>query len=267
MRKFKEWRVGASTACFGSWSPELVKSYADAGVASMELSTGLEQYFGELRFIDRAEEIGETTRSLGVELRSIHLPFGQRLDVSREDIWAQQTVDVNLALIDAAHRAGVPLAVIHPSSEPIKDEDRPKRLEISKRNLSYLAKRTAGYGMKLCVEDLPRTCLGRTSDDINYLIADDPDLWCVFDTNHLLMQDNAEFVKAVGSKIVALHVSDYDFIDERHVIPFDGKNDWKGIIEALEQAGYPGDWTYELKRGWTPEQLVENKRKLEELFG
>ncbi len=267
MRKFKEWRVGASTACFGSWSPELVKSYADAGVASMELSTGLEQYFGELRFIDRAEEIGETTRSLGVELRSIHLPFGQRLDVSREDIWAQQTVDVNLALIDAAHRAGVPLVVIHPSSEPIKDEDRPKRLEISKRNLSYLAKRTAGYGMKLCVEDLPRTCLGRTSDDINYLIADDPDLWCVFDTNHLLMQDNAEFVKAVGSKIVALHVSDYDFIDERHVIPFDGKNDWKGIIEALEQAGYPGDWTYELKRGWTPEQLVENKRKLEELFG
>ncbi len=265
MSKFSEWRVGASTACFGSWSPELLKEYADAGIASMELSTGLDGFFAELRFIDQAEKIGEITRGAGVELRSIHLPFSQKLDVSREDDWAAQTVDINLALIDAAHRAKVPLIVIHPSSEPIDDKDREKRLEISKKNLSYLGRRTAEYGMKLCVEDLPRTCLGRTSDDINYLIADDPNLWCVFDTNHLLMQDNAEFVRKVGSKIIALHVSDYDFIDERHVIPLDGKNDWKGIIKALEDVGYSGDWTYELKREWTPKEVAENKRKLGEI--
>ncbi len=266
MRKFSEWKVGASSACFGEWSEELVRSYAAAGIASMELSTDLDGYFNRIKFIDQAEKIGEITRAAGVELRSLHLPFGQRLDVSREDFWAQQTVDINLALIDAAHRAGIPLIVIHPSSEPIKNEDRHGRLGISKKNLSYLAKRTAEYGMKLCVEDLPRTCLGRTSDDMNFLIADDPDLYCVFDTNHLLMQDNVEFVKAVGAKIIALHVSDYDFIDERHVIPFEGKNDWKGIIEALESVGYPGDWTYETGRRWTPEQLAENKKKLEELF-
>ena len=266
MRKFSEWRVGSSSASYGDWSPEMVKAYADAGIASMELSTDFDGYFSRIKFIDRAEEIGETTRSLGVELRSVHLPFGYRLDISRDDIWSAQTVDIQLAMIDAAHRAGVPLIVIHPSGEPISDEDRPKRMEISKKNLSYLAKRTAEYGMKLCVEDLPRTCLGRNSDDMIYLIGDDPDLWCVFDTNHLLMQDNVEFVRAVGSKIIALHVSDYDFIDERHVIPFEGKNDWKNIIAALEEAGYPGDWTYELKHGWTQAQLIENKRKLEELF-
>lgn len=266
MRKFREWRTGASSSAFGDWSPELVKEYAEAGIASMELSTNFDGFFNRIRFIDRAEEIGEITRAAGVELRSIHLPFSQQLDISRDDIWSRQTTDINLALIDAAYRADVQLVVIHPSSEPIADEDRPKRLEISKSRLNELARRTAEYGMKLCVEDLPRTCLGRTSDDINYLIADNPDLYCVFDTNHLLMQDNTDFIRAVGKKIVALHVSDYDFIDERHVIPFEGKNDWKGIITALEEVGYAGDWTYELHRGWTPSQHAENKRKLEELF-
>ena len=50
------------------------------------------------------------------------------------------------------------------------------------------------------------------------------------------------------------------------MIPGEGKNDWKGIINALEDAGYPGDWTYELKREWTSKQVYENKKQLEKLF-
>lgn len=46
------------------------------------------------------------------------------------------------------------------------------------------------------------------------------------DTNHLLKDLTEEFIKNLGLKVVTLHVSDYDRIDERHWIPGKGVNDW-----------------------------------------
>jgi sugar phosphate isomerase/epimerase len=54
------------------------------------------------------------------------------------------------------------------------------------------------------------------------------------------------FVEAIGSRIITLHVSDYDFIDERHLLPGEGKNDWAAIVDALERADYAGPWMYEV---------------------
>ena len=119
--------------------------------------------------------------------------------------------------------------------------------------------------MRLAVENLPRTCLIRNSDEALYMFENNPDLYMVFDTNHCLMQDNTEFVNIVGEHIISLHVSDYDFIDERHVLPFDGKNDWKSIITALENKGYTGPWMYEVGSGggrYTLKGLAENYRRL-----
>jgi sugar phosphate isomerase/epimerase len=88
-----------------------------------------------------------------------------------------------------------------------------------------------------------------------------------YDTNHLLIQDNVEFIEAVGGRIITLHVSDYDFIDERHAMPLEGKNDWKAIISALEEAGYNGPWLYEIssKGKYEPRDLKENHIKLSQL--
>ena len=67
------------------------------------------------------------------------------------------------------------------------------------------------------------------------------------------MEDNLTFIKNVGRKIVTLHVSDYDFIDERHLLPLKGKNDWKAILASLEKdAGYRGPFLYEVS-GRDPE--------------
>ena len=204
----------------------------------------------------------------GIRLNSVHLPFSNRENISHLDAATRaQTIATHTAIMKNAAAIGIGIAVLHPSAEPIADADRAQFMANSKHSLAIMADYAAAYGMTVAVEDLPRTCLGRNSAEMAELLTADARLRVCFDTNHLLGEPIRDFVRALGDKFITLHVSDYDFIDERHVIPFDGKNDWKGIIEALEQAGYPGDWTYELKRGWTPEQLVENKRKLEELFG
>ena len=61
-----------------------------------------------------------------------------------------------------------------------------------------------------------------------------------------MTDDNVKFINELGSKIITLHVSDYDFVDEKHWLPYEGNNDWVGIVTALENAGYEGPWMYEI---------------------
>ena len=71
----------------------------------------------------------------------------------------------------------------------------------------------------LCIENLPRTCLGRDSGELMRLIADYPEVMVCFDSNHLLKEEHAHFFEAVGNRIGTIHASDYDRKDERHWLP------------------------------------------------
>lgn len=270
MSKMKDWETGASACFFGKLDPETLEQYAKGGVSCIELSFSYRAYYEDLQFVRRSGEIARQAADAGVRLHSIHLPFSRELDVSHPDREKRDfTVKTNLELIDAAAKAGIGIAVVHPSSEPIDEADRPARLELSRANLVRLAEHARSCGMRLAVENLPRTCLCRNSGDMKFILAGSDDLYTVFDTNHLLMQDNVEFIRDIGSKIITLHVSDYDFIDERHQMPLEGKNDWKRIIHALEDTGYNGPWLYELgsKGIYTASDLVDNHRKLAALCG
>jgi sugar phosphate isomerase/epimerase len=260
-------KTGASTCFYGKLDRRLMEEYSRGGVQCIELSFSYNYFYGELDLINRAADIAADAADAGLELWSIHLPFSGELDISHPDAarrnFAMQT---NGELIEAAAGAGVKVAVVHPSSEPIPDAARRERLERSRDNLRILADMAKRAGMRLAVENLPRTCLGNHSRDILYLLEVD-DLYAAYDTNHLLIQDNVEFIGAVGDRIITLHVSDYDFIDERHWLPLEGKNDWKAIVAALDAAGYDGPWMYEVssKGMYTPGDLRENQLKLSQL--
>ena len=67
-----------------------------------------------------------------------------------------------------------------------------------------------------------------------------------FDVNHLLWESHADFIANAGSRIITTHISDYDFVDERHFVPGDGKIDWKDFYARMEAAGYQGPYLFEL---------------------
>jgi len=52
--------------------------------------------------------------------------------------------------------------------------------------------------------------------------------------------------EAVGDKIITVHISDYDFVDERHWLPGEGKLDWQRMLKCFEKVGYQGVWLYEI---------------------
>lgn len=229
----------------GPINSEIFEAYKNAGIRGMEISL-CKNDLDTLDFVEAKRLADE----YGVELWSLHLPFGpfEMIDISLSSL-ANNTVKYLCSLIDKAAAIGIGVMVVHPSGEPIAEEDRPARLECAKRSLYTLAEYANERGAVIAVEDLPRTCLGRNSSEILELISVHPNLRVCFDTNHLLSENIHDFIMKVGSKIITTHVSDYDAINERHWFPGEGVIDWKQLKADLDAVGYDGYWLYEISFG------------------
>lgn len=240
------YRIGVSTPC--AIDEEMFGLYSKAGIKHMEVSVN-KRLSDALDF----NKLLEWSRKYGVELYSFHLPFWpfDEVDISNPHI-AEKSVEYIKSFIDKGTSVGIDKYIIHPSGEPIEKSERPRRMERAKKSLAVLAEYAESRGALICVENLPRTCLGRDSRDILELLSADERLVACFDTNHLLEEEPLEFIKAVGNKIATLHVSDYDFKNERHWLPGEGMLDWQSIIAALKKIGYDGVWLYELDLSCPP---------------
>ena len=247
--------IGLSTCCIPV-SSEMLTAMREGGATHIELSYGKAAYDG----MDVAATAA-MIRAHGLVMHSLHLPFSRERDISLADpALREATMACQTELMKRGAAAGIPLFVIHPSSEPIADEDRPARMAQSKESLAVLAELAVSLGVTLAVEDLPRTCLGNCSAEMKELLSAHEALRSCFDTNHLLGEDAVAYVRAVGDKIVTTHVSDYDFLNERHWLPGEGKQDFIGILSALREVGYRGPWLYEL--GLTAPKSIVRPREL-----
>lgn len=226
---------------------EMFQNMANAGLNAMEVSHSLKKHLEA----DNLPQFAAWAKQYGVDLWSYHLPFWDdelKFDISDVPT-ADNTVKLFCSLIEQGVDAGIKHFIIHPSTEPISDEDRPGHMERSKKSLYMLAEFAKTKGAVMCVENLPRTCLGKNSAEMLELISVHPDLRICFDTNHLLQEPFVDFIHAVGDKIATLHVSDYDYIDEKHWFPGEGLVDWHLLYRTLEEVGYNGVWMYETGLG------------------
>ena len=237
-------KIGLSSCGGKELNEETFRNYSEAGIDAIEISRTIEG----CKTIDY-KEVKRLSEKYGVQLWSFHLPFVP-FDVinpaSSDKKVREYTVEYFMELIGKASDIGFEKFVIHPSGEPISDCDREEAMKCSIDTLSILADKAEKCGATIAVENLPRTCLGKNSDEILRLISGNDKLKVCFDTNHLLAEDGLEFLDKVGNKIVTVHVSDYDFIDERHWLPGEGKTDWVKFIDKFEEIGYNGVWLYEL---------------------
>lgn len=213
------------------------------------------------------EYIKKCSEKYGVEIWSVHMPFYpfEKIELSSTDEDVRlHTVEVFKEIIKKASPVGINKFVIHPSGEPIDDDVRYSKLEACKKSLNCLAEFAGKYNGVICVEDLPRTCLGKNSDEILELLSINDNLRACFDTNHLLGENNVDFIKKIGKKIATLHISDYDFEDERHWIPGEGKIDWKSLYNTLLEIGYDGAWVYEI--AFSEEMIKKLRKNAENIF-
>lgn len=240
----KNWQLGLSCCCMGRADRDVFEAYAKAGVTTMEVSLNENMYP-----VTDFKAVAASSKATGVDIWSLHLPFCpfKTINIAAPDKAVRDaTIRLHKEGIDNAALLGAKVVVIHPSGEPNPENERAERMKYAGECLATLAEYAAQYDITVAVEDLPRTCLGNCIADIKQLISAHDRLRVCFDTNHLLFEKNVDFVKALGDKIVTLHVSDYDYLDERHWLPYEGKVNWVELVEALEEVGYAGPFMYEI---------------------
>ncbi len=259
--------IGLST-CSKIIDEKLFIQYREAGISAMEIAQPYDKY-SSLNY----EEIYSLSQKYGIRLNSFHLPFApfNTVDISNPAT-QKSTVEYHTELIKKAAAIGIEKFIVHPSAEPIKADKRRERMDCAKLSLASLAEIADNEGAVMCVEDLPRSCLGRNSEEIAELTSVDDRLRLCLDTNHLFTETLPDYIRKFGKKIVTIHVSDYDFLNERHWLPGEGDIDWQGVIAALKEVGYSGPWLYEISfdrpesivadRALTCEDFVRNAREL-----
>ncbi len=237
------WKPGVSVS---DVSLPSLQRYKAAGVECIEIPLSQLMNGTADQQIKACQQIVADTQRAGITLWSVHLPYGKGWDISLTNSQVQQEVLNKLRKsMDLCRVLRPRKAVIHASTEPIRDEQRAARLQASRQALAGLTPEFAALGIQLALEDLPRTCLGNTSDEVLWLIRDINGLGICLDTNHLLKETPQEFIRKLSARIVTMHASDYDGKDERHWMPGEGINGWKLLVKSLAAAGYEGPFMFE----------------------
>ncbi len=237
--------------------------YRACGIGAMELSVDAQFY--EILDIPR---IAKEAAAEDVMTWSFHLPYyllrGSDISEFREEE-RRFAVSFQSEWIKKAADAGFRYTVVHPSREPFAPEEREERKKASAASIAELSVIAKDCGMRLAVEVLPRNCLGNCSGELLWLLKDAPDAGVCFDTNHLLSEDPLDFLNAVGGRLMTLHLSDCDGVDERHWLPGEGILNWTALMNKLDEAGYEGVLMYEVNLNPNPTILREHLLTPEEL--
>ncbi len=207
----------------------------------------------------------EAAREADITVNSVHYPFGNTW-VDLASPWEADRKEIVKwfgKVFKITDEYGVRAHVLHPGgidvTKPELYDVYKDRFHDSVRGLTEL---TDAY---VCIEDMVGGELFNTVDKMEAMLKAVPKACIVLDVNHLLHDTPYDAVKRLGNRIKTLHISDYDFVYERHLMPGEGKIDWNRLIEELENVGYDGRFNYELnmaQHGYTYEQIKENYENL-----
>lgn len=224
---------------------ELFYQYHKAGIEAAEIATSMEVW----KELD-LKEIAAWARRYGIRLWSAHLPYYSvydRVDISSADRqYREKLLACFYDFMGRSCEAGIDKFVVHPSTEPIGEQERAEKIKLAQDSLFRLTEKAAQYGASMAAENLPRSCLGRSAEEMRQLLEAHPRLRMCCDVNHLQHEDIGGFIRKFPDKIITVHISDQDFIDERHWLPGEGASDWDSIYRSLEEIGYQGVWMYEV---------------------
>lgn len=232
-----------------SVTPEVAESVARSTIATLEVPgiflADPAQYELIARYFTGAD---------APAVASVHAPFDSPRDLSSPESNAREAALGGARdSLDAAQKLGAKIVVVHPSSEPIATEDRSARLARSRESYQSLTAHARSRDCRIAAELLPRTCLGNTVDELLALLDGlDPEVFGVcLDTNHLMdrYESLPSVIRTLGSRLITLHLSDYDGVDEKHWMPGRGVIDWPVVLRALRDIDYTGPFNFESDPG------------------
>lgn len=161
--------------------------------------------------------------------------------------------------MEVAAMLGAKTIIVHPFTSYPKDMTPEKIMEVNLFFYNSLLPYCKEFKIRVALENMftrdkkrgyiiGSTC-GRGEEFRAYMEALDSQ-WFIacLDLGHSsLVGDEAyDAIRVLGKKYLhALHVSDNDYCNDNHTLPYLGSMEWNKIFQALAEIGYKDDFTYE----------------------
>lgn len=188
--------------------------------------------------------------------QSVHAPF-TKVHLLWEDAGqgGEDYTDMLIRCVEDCAKVGVKIMIAH----VIIGMDRHTPNELGLKRFARLVAAAEKHGVIVAFEN---------TEGLEYLQAvmdafkSSPSCGFCWDTGHEMCYNYSEDMMArFGDKIVATHINDnlgmadrqvMTWLDDSHLLPFDGIADWKSVINRLDRYGFDGIYTMELTRDSKP---------------
>ena len=222
---------------------------------------------------DFAKKLRHIADECGIECNQSHAPFPSRI----------VGMDYLKRAIECTAIAGGKICIIHPANNDSAEENAKMYNE-----LLPFAKE---HGVKIATEnmwnwekDAPTSSFAACSTSEDFCkhidVVNDPYLVACLDLGHAEMRGSGDgapnMIRALGSRLQALHIHDNDCLHDSHQIPFSMNMDFGAIAKALKDIDYKGELTLEADRylnSFSKEnvaqgvcELARSARRFEELI-
>lgn len=210
-----------------------------------------------------ARRIKQVAKDNGIVCNQSHAPFPVHIPEIRAFL---------PRAIECTAEAGGKICVIHPDNEKSAEENAEMFWE-----LLPLAKQ---YGVTIATENmwnwddetnfaLPAAC-SSPEDFVRHIdVVNDPSFAACLDIGHAEMAGlhttAPEMIRALGTRLKALHIHDNDLHFDSHAVPFSMSIDFDAVIKALKEVEYAGDLTLEADRHCstaTPDTIFEYVKEM-----
>lgn len=155
----------------------------------------------------------------------------------------------------ASERMGIPWLVIHPSTDffagAVMRESKAKNIAYITRLAEFAEKHHVG----IAVENMwdlhiaPKRYYCDNAEELVDLVdaIGGGNVGICWDLEHasIMEQNQRKALELIGKRLKVTHVSDQTGVNNIHVMPFQGKTNWKEAMEALADTGYEGNLNYE----------------------
>lgn len=178
---------------------------------------------------------------VGLIAWSAHMPYGGfDFSVLDEEVRLDRVEKMKEGVKNAAEIFGIKRMVVHASNDGVPFAERAQRLAKAKESIAAIQEYADGLnmGIVICVESLPRACLGNTPEELLYMIEGTNAKIC-YDVNHY-MGPIEYFISKAGHKIATVHFSDFGSTGDQHWLPGQGRIVWGELLHLLNEAGYDG---------------------------
>jgi len=210
--------------------------------------------------LQEVKRVKAELRKRKMHVCAVHSP--DEIDISSENEWTRvySVREVQKAILVAYHLEAE-ICVFHPGGRG--------EWQQAEKSIREILEFGEEWGVVPVAETTAPGHIGGSVEDVQKLMGLFSNLRFCIDTGHTFLwgTDPAEVIEMLKDRVYHLHIDDNLGEEDDHLIPGEGKIQWRRVKGALEHIGYTGFLVYELMPAENiRSRLEEAIRNFEEVF-